>query len=77
MDKNEKAPNFVYPNNESPNNSPFGYPDMSQRDPKSWGKEMSKTAPMHIYEGPQSHSINPAKNQYASMSELQRMKLAK
>lgn len=78
MDKmKDSAPSYVMPNDQKYAGSPVGYPDMSGRDPASYKKVMAEGFKPHFYEGPQSHSVNPDKNRFASMSELQRMKLAK
>lgn len=81
MDKmKDGAPYFEYPNDVNQNNKPIGYPDMSGKDPKSYGKKEPPDRVIFYHSGPMSHSINPERPQkmkMASGSELQRMKLAK
>jgi hypothetical protein len=81
MDKmKNNAPNFEHSNSENPDNSPIGYPDMSGRDPKSYGKIEPAKRHYVYHEGPVSHSVNPerpTKYKGASESELKSMKLAK
>lgn len=78
MAKEDKfSPSYVMPNGQQYEGQSVGYPDMSGRDPMSYEKVMAKGFKPHFYEGPKSHSVNPAKDKFCSMSEMQRMKLAK
>ncbi len=78
MDKmKDSAPNFEFPNEVNQNNQPIGYPDLSGMLPSSYSKLNPPDRKYVMQSGPKSHSINPEKNRFASMSELQRMKLAK
>lgn len=77
-DKEDKeSPSYIMPNSQQYPGQPVGYPDMSGRDPESYGKVMAIGFKPHFYEGPQSHSINPDKNKFASKDEMKQMKLAK
>jgi len=78
MDKDYKddAPNCANPN--GLHNEETNYPTIANINPKSYGKmECPRDHKYVIWSDGQSHSTNPARHQYASSSELKRMKLVK